>query len=397
MNKNDYFYNHLKTNNLKDKDVFLRATHDIECSFTGRVDMLTSGLNVFFVESSKLIRNAINLYEQGIFDAAFYSVRSALELARVVTYFSNENDLGDSELYRSWRQGGKFPFDSTVRKQLEDSGNVYMEILSILRDFFENQKNRLASIQKYIHKQGYKTFYERGFIVAEREKRRQEIIADDFYQFLKGTLIEIAFLRLCIDPFPILLRDSRVMYKVHFQGMTEPFSDVFVTKIIGKDKIEKYCTTQLYLSTFNYFNDNEQLSEEAYALINNQYYDRKDWPIIEKQIHLLSKKDVIAIKIFNLSGKIANVYMLGGWQWYFSDVNSLRDGTRFSSQSLLDVKDSDVKINTKYEGAYLSYFSDFDDDGLWVEHNIPLTKIDICGIEKMLKSSHDTSSLYSKL
>jgi len=394
MNNDDYFYNHLKPNILKDKGIFLQATHDIEGSFTGRLDILTSGLHRFFLESSKLIRNAIKLYEQGVFDAAFYSVRSALELARVVTYLSNENDLGDNELYKSWRQGGKFPFDSNIKKQLEDSGNVYIEILTVLRDFFDDQKNHLALVQKYIHKQGYKTFYERGFIFAEKEKRRQEIIADDFYKFLNGALIEIALLRLCVDPFPILLRDSRVMYKVHFQGMTEPFSDVFVTKIIGEDKIEKYCTTQSYLSTFNYFNDNEQLSEEAYALINNQYYDRKDWPIIEKQIHLLSKKDVIAIKIFNLSDKIAIVYMLGGWQWYFSDVNSLRDGTRFSSQSLLDVKDSDIKINTKYEEAYLSYFSNFDDDSLWVEHNTPLTKLDIFDIEKILKSNHDASNLY---
>jgi len=389
MNNDDYFYNHLKLNILKDKDIFLWATHDIEGSFTGRFDILTSGLHRFFLESSKLIRNAIKLYEEGIFDAAFYSVRSALELARVVTYLSNENDLKDNELYKSWRQGGKFPFDSTIRKQLESSGNVYTEILSVLRDFFDDQKSLLTSIQKYIHKQGYKTFYERGLVVADKEKIRQEIIADNFYQFLKGSLTEIAFLRLCIDPFPIILRDTRVMYKIHFQGMTEPFSDNFVTKIIGEDKIEKYCTTESYLSTFNYFNDNEQLSEEAHTLINNQYYDRKDWPIIEKQTHLLSKKDVTAIKIFNLSDKIANIYMLGGWQWYFSDVNSLRNGIRFSSQSLLDVKDSDIKINTKYDEAYLSYFYNFDDDGLWIEHNNPLIDIDIFNIEKVLKSMCD--------
>jgi hypothetical protein len=133
------------------------------------------------------------------------------------------------------------------------------------------------------------------------------------------------------------------------------------------------------------------LSEEAHVLINNQYYDRKDWLTIEKQIHLLSKKDAAAIKIFNLSDKIANIYMLGGWHWYFSNVNSLRDGTKFSSQSLLDVKSFDVKINTKYEESYLSYFSDFDDDGLWIEHNTLLTEADIFGIEKILKSSHDVS------
>lgn len=36
--KDDYYYQHLQPNTLKDRDIFLRATHDIEGSFTGRVD-----------------------------------------------------------------------------------------------------------------------------------------------------------------------------------------------------------------------------------------------------------------------------------------------------------------------------------------------------------------------
>lgn len=383
MSKHDHFYHHLQPSALKDRDVFLWATNDIEGSFTGRVDILTSGLHRFFLESSKLIRNAIRLYEDGVFDAAFYSTRSALELARIVTYFSNENELQDSEEYKNWRKGGKFPFDSAIRKQLETSGTVYTEIHAALEDFFDEQKSRLSAVQKYIHKQGYRTFYERGFTNPEKEKQRQELIADDFYQFLKGALTEIAFLRLCIDPFPILLRDSRAMYKIHFQGMTGPFGNDFVTQIIGEDKVERYCATEFYLSHLDYFGSNEELTEEAHTLINNQYYDRKSWPIIQKQMHLFSKKDSTAIKLFNLSDKIANIYMLGGWQWYFSDTHSLREATGFASANLSKVKDSEEKINSKYDEGYLSYFSNFDDDGLWVEHNVPLSNSDISEIEKV--------------
>lgn len=384
MNKYDYFYYHLHKATLKDKEIFLRASSNIENSFTGRLDILASGLHRFFLESSKLIRNAIKLYEEGVFDAAFYSIRSALELARIVTYFSKDSALLESEEYKNWRRGGKFPFDSSIRKQLEASESVYTEVHEALRGYFDEQKNRLSSIQKYIHKQGYKTFYERGFIDHEREKQRRKLIADDFYEFIKEALTEIAFLRLCIDPFPILLRDDRIKYKIHFQGMTEPFSDDFITNIIGKDKIEKYCATEFYLSRVNFFTDNEELAEEVYTLINDQYYDRKTWSIVETQMHLLSKKDVAAIKTFNISNKISKIYMLGGLLWYLSDVSSPGEYTGFSSEDLSRVKDSSTKINSKYKESYMSYF-DFDDGGLWVEHNELLNELDISGIKRVLQ------------
>ncbi len=385
MNNDNYFYQHLRKNKLKDKDLFLWATHDIDGSFTGRIDIFTSGLHIFFIESSNLIRNAIKLYEEGFFDAAFYSVRSALELARIITYFSDKNDLRNSETYRNWIIGGKFPFDATIRNELEKSSNAYQEISEVLQEFFNKQKGRLKSVQKYIHKQGYKTFYERGFVNEAVEKKRYTAISSDFHMFLKNSLIEIALLRLCIDPFPILLRDKYVMYKIHFESITTPFSDNFVSKIIGKDKIKLYRSTNFYKSHFDHFKDNEEISEEAHILINHKLYNRKSWPIIKKQIHLFSKNNVLAVKIFNTSIKIANIYMCGGFEWYFSDTNSSRTFTKFDSKDLLKVKNSDMKINLKHHEAYLSYFC-FKDEELWLEHNKPITKTDFSKIQKVIVS-----------
>lgn len=384
MNKDDYYYNHLHKNTVKDKELFLRASSDIENSFTGRLDILTSGLHRFFMESSKLIRNAVKLYEEGVYDAAFYSIRSSLELARVVTYFSTNNELQDNEEYKSWRKGGKFPFDSSIRKELEASGSVYAEVHEVLKDFFDEQKSRLSAIQKYIHKQGYKTFYTTGFTNPERENIRQEMIADDFYNFLKGTLTEIGFLRLCIDPFPVLLRDDDVRLKIHFQGMTEPFGNGFVSHILGEDKIKRYCATEFYLSHVSYFEDNEDLTEEAHSLINHQFYNRESWPIVEKQLHLFSKNDIAAINMFNVSKEIAKIYMLGGFLWYFSETHSPGEYTGFSSEDLLKVKESAMKINSRYKESYMSYFN-FDDGGIWIEHNEPLIESQVLSIETLLK------------
>lgn len=383
MNKFDFHYRHLQSAVLKDKDELLQATLDIEHSFTGRIDILISGLNRFFWESSKMARNAIKLYEEGIFDAAFYSARTAVELARVVAFFSNEDEVKDNEIYALWRKGGKFPFDGAIRKELEKSSGVYLEIHAALKDFFSNQQTLLSKVQKYIHKQGYRTFYDRGAVDPETEKRVRDLIASDFYLFIKGALTEIAFLRLCIDPFPILLRDNRVRFRIHSESMTEPFSDAYVDKIIGEDRIRRFCSTEYYLSHVKHFENNEEMSEEMHEFVNNQYYNRKDRKLIESQMHLLSKNDIAVVKIFNISNKISKIYMAMGFQFYFSDVHSLRKNMGFSSESLSKVKDSENRVNSKYDEAYLSCFP-YDGDYLFLEHNEPLTESESMEINKVL-------------
>jgi hypothetical protein len=383
MNEYDFHYRHLQSAVLKDKDAFLRATLDIEHSFTGRIDILISGLNRFFLESSKMVRNAIKLYEEGLFDAAFYSARTAVELARVVAFFSNEDEVKDSEIYAQWRKGGKFPFDATIKRELEKSSGVYAEIHAALNGFFSCQRELLSKVQKYIHKQGYRTFHDRGFVNPEIEKRLRDTIASDFYLFIKGALAEIAFLRLCVDPFPILLRDDRVRYRIHSESMTEPFSDDYVDRIIGEDRVRQFCSTEYYLSHVKHFENNEQMSEEMYVFVNNQYYNRNDWKLIESQMHLLSKNDVTVVKIFNISNKISKIYMAMGIQFYFSDVHSVRTNMGFSSKSLQEVKDLQNRVNSKYDEAYLSCFP-YDGDYLWVEHNEPLTGNEDFDIKKVI-------------
>lgn len=383
MNEYDFHYRHLQSTVLKDKDVFLQATLDIEHSFTGRIDILISGLNRFFLESSKMARNAIKLYEEGLFDAAFYSARTAVELARVVAFFSKEDEVKDSEIYALWRKGGKFPFDAAIRKELEKSSAVYVEIHAALEEFFSEQKELLSKVQKYIHKQGYRTFYDKGPVNPELEKRVRDIIASDFYLFIKGALTEIAFLRLCIDPFPVLLRDDSVRCRIHSESMTEPFSDDYIDKIIGEDKIRQFCSTEYYLSHVKHFENNEQMSEEMHEFVNNQYYNRKDRELIESQMHLLSKDDVAVVKVFNTSNKISKIYMAMGFQFYFSDVHSVRTNMGFSSENLREVKDSQSRFNSKYDEAYLSCFP-YDEDYLWVEHNEPLDESEVFEIGRVL-------------
>lgn len=126
-------------------------------SLTGRAGMFQ--LNVFFAEASKELRNAVKLFESGMFDAAFYSVRSAVELARVVAYFSGDDDPASSEKYKKWKEGGKFPFDGKIRKKLAEVCAPFQEVKDALPEFFPERDNALFRANKYIHRQGFRTFY----------------------------------------------------------------------------------------------------------------------------------------------------------------------------------------------------------------------------------------------
>lgn len=96
--KDEWHYRHLSANTLVNKDSILSVSENIDDSFSGRVDIM--GLHRFFMEAACMIRNAVSQYEQGFIDAAFYSVRSALELARIIAYFSNQNQPLESDIYK---------------------------------------------------------------------------------------------------------------------------------------------------------------------------------------------------------------------------------------------------------------------------------------------------------
>lgn len=377
----EWHYRHLKTNTLINRDDILDVSENIDNSFSGRIDIW--GLHIFFVEAACMIRNAVYQYEKGFTDAAFYSVRSALELARVVTYFSSQSCPLKSDTYRSWAQGEKFPFDSKVKALLINAGSAYSEIREVLSDFFEMQDDRLKRANKYIHKQGYKTFYTQSTIQPDLEKARRHAANELFTDFITNSVIEIALLRLCVDPFPVLLQDESVMHKIHFQSVTFPFAEKTIN-FIGTDKIEKYRSTMFYKSHTEMYASNEDLCEEAYELMNDEYYNRNSWQKIKPQLNLLSINDQLAVLIFNLSKAISDIYFYGGFAHYFSDVHSANGTIRgFDSRDLRRVKESKAKCNVQYQKAYMSYFS-YNDTECWIEHNYKFTEQQIQGVHKII-------------
>lgn len=364
-----YEYRHLTARILPRKDIYLNASHSIQDSFTGLVGMI--GLHRLFTESALEIRNAIYQYENGFTGSAFYCVRTAVELARVVAYFATIKNPSESDVYAKWAKGDKFPFDSHIKKDIETTGEIYSQVKSATGAFFDDQSNDLKKYQKYIHKQGYIGFYDRGFSNAEKEAYRREKIEREFIAFITGSLKEIAMLRLCVDPFPVLLNDPGVRRKIHFESMTYPFCDDLI-ELIGDDLINAYKETEYYQGHVDYFSSNDDISDEALTLINDSYYCRKDWDAIEPFMKHFNVRDRTAVLIFNTSQKVAKIYALGGFEQWFSDIRSLRANQSWSSESLF----TNDATNVPYDGALLSRFV-ISSEEYWIEHNDELTMQEI--------------------
>lgn len=64
---------------IENKGKYIRDLRNIEYSWTDRIDALIA--NTFVLESVQLIINAIELFEKGYFDCAYYSLRQSLEVS----------------------------------------------------------------------------------------------------------------------------------------------------------------------------------------------------------------------------------------------------------------------------------------------------------------------------
>lgn len=128
------YYRHLEKENIENKEQLLGVINNIDDSFTGRSDVMS--LHVFFMESANMLKNSIKQFELGFFDAAFYSVRSAVEISRVLVRVSIEDVPIESELYQKWINLQRFPFDGNIKQQLKEMNLVYEEIRCSFSDFF---------------------------------------------------------------------------------------------------------------------------------------------------------------------------------------------------------------------------------------------------------------------
>ena len=86
---------------LPNKEIFYMDLVNIEHSWSGRMDVWNTG-NTFVMEAEQQLINAIELFEQGYFDCAYYSLRSAVDVSTTMVFLA---DMPDIERNFLWKRG----------------------------------------------------------------------------------------------------------------------------------------------------------------------------------------------------------------------------------------------------------------------------------------------------
>lgn len=194
--------------------------------------------NIFFSESVELIKHAFFLYEDGYFDCAFYSLRQSIE---------NMNNMllsaVDAEKFEIWKEKGRFPTDKAVKDLLSQQNDAYNEIKTVIPEFFEEYNELLKKANKYIHKQGFDTFYVNNNTPNKENKDERTNL---FLSFLKYAIGMMLIMNIALDPLSLALSDFEVDSHIPFDPMTEPIPIKIFEKYLSLDIIEKIKTTEHY-------------------------------------------------------------------------------------------------------------------------------------------------------
>ena len=128
-------------------------------------------------------------------------------------------------------------------------------------------------MNKYVHKQGYKSlYYHHNSFNAHGKSKRITLLTKDYEILLHDTITAVALYRLVIDPFPVLMLDDDIVARMPDLN-AESFSKSFVEKYISDEYVERYKESKLYKGYYDYF---KTLPIQNYCCPVKLFYTRKN-------------------------------------------------------------------------------------------------------------------------
>lgn len=359
---------------LENAEEYLLDIDTIRYATTGNINAWDS--NRFFEEATQILINAIALFEQGFFDAAFYSMRESIEISIGTLYLTaNRNKL------KEWQQQ-KNGFDNGVMaKFLREHEETFKEMREKMKPFFDNVWNTEKKINKYVHKQGFDKFYIHLWNKNDYQKRVRKI-KEDFESYLTVCIGAVAVYRLALDAMPIALMDEDLLMRSP-DLLTQPYTEDLVNKYIGKEAITSYKKTSFYQAYREFLSNRPKQNEAVFNLIHYQLFERKYIDSYISQFDQLSLTDRIAAVIFSSSDKISQLYV-NGLIWYFSDVKPLRKdrSNTYGSNYFEQFFPFADNFNVDFKGVYLSRIN-IHGDYTYIEHNEWLDEHEQAFLRKM--------------
>ena len=134
----------------------------------------------------------------------------------------------------------------TIVPELRVGKEEFAEIKELFSDFFEKLEKEKKLMNKYVHKQGYKSlYYHYNSFNAHGKPKRIALLTKDYEIILHDTITTVALYRLVIDPYPVLMLDDDIVTRMP-DLIAESFSRSFVEKYISDEYVERYKESRLY-------------------------------------------------------------------------------------------------------------------------------------------------------
>ncbi len=361
--------NHLYKYTIENKEQYYSDLDFIDDSMTGRVDAQVA--NTFIYEAKYLTINSIKLFELGYFDCAYYSLREAVEMSTTMIYLVDIPISERNNKLNEWKNVKRFPMRSQMIKYLEKNGSVFIDFKLKMKEFFDDAKQYINDINKYVHKQGNDKLYTTKRWYDYTNKLDEKIYINKFEKYLEFTIGYIAMMRLSIDPLPIILMNEDLFLRT-YDMITQQYNQDFICKYIGDKYIELYRQTELYKGYEDYFYNMEKQSYTISNIIKEKYVDISKYDEIKRQFHLLADYEKIIVEMFKISNKIADIYFNGYPISYFSNIHSRKRKFYYNLEEVNTYLKMLDNKNIKSNGIYISVFS-IKNDKYLVEHNDKLT------------------------
>lgn len=340
---------YLKPVEIENKEFYYSLIYEISESLTSGiiVDLFHSNkINMIITEACQSLANSIRLYELGYFDDAYYSMRSAIELATIML------DVGDNEYEKMVNNMNLFSnkeyrnFRASTLRYLKENGIEFRDVANKMPNFVNEINNTCIKLNSFVHKTGFDNFYGIRNYYNENFHKKQ---LDDFENNLISSIRIVAIMRLVIDPFPLLLADEEIYYRSP-NIMTYPFNEKLL-EVMGEESIAKFKNTDVYKSYEEELMKLEKRNQEVNNIVMADYIDLDNLENIYLQKHLLNHHELKYVDIASCSEKIILIISDNGFSRYSTSSNTHEI---LCNHTDINLKDSSENFNIKYDSIYVS-------------------------------------------
>lgn len=340
---------YLKPVEIENKEFYYSLIYEISESLTRGiiVDLFHSNkINMIITEACQSLANSIRLYELGYFDDAYYSMRSAIELATIML------DVGDNEYEKMVNNMNLFSnkeyrnFRASTLRYLKENGIEFRDVANKMPNFVNEINNTCIKLNSFVHKTGFDNFYGIRNYYNENFHKKQ---LDDFENNLISSIRIVAIMRLVIDPFPLLLADEEIYYRSP-NIMTYPFNEKLL-EVMGEESIAEFKNTDVYKSYEEELMKLEKRNQEVNNIVMADYIDLDNLENIYLQKHLLNHHELKYVDIASCSEKIILIISDNGFSRYSTSSNTHEI---LCNHTDINLKDSSENFNIKYDSIYVS-------------------------------------------